>query len=236
MVARPHLLLLPGMMLDQRLYAAQRRSLARHTQVHVASIGGADSVAGIARQVLAGAPPRFALAGLSMGGIVAFELLRQAPQRITHLALLDTTPYADRPERQALRLEQIMRVERGQLREVMVDSLKPLYLAACHREEPRLRQSILAMATDQGAEVFRRQSIALRDRPDSTAMLGTIVCPTLVLCGREDALCPVAVHETMAAAIAHADLQVLSGCGHLSPMERPDAVSAALRDLLRRSA
>lgn len=165
---------------------------------------------------------------------LAPQLEGQAPQRITHLALLDTTPYTDGPERQALRLEQVAQVEQGRLREIMVGSLKPLYLAAQHRGDQRLLGPLLEMAGDLGAEVFRRQSLALRDRPDSTPILTQITCPTLVLCGREDALCPVAYHEAMASAIPNADLQVLSGCGHLSPMERPEAVTAALRELLRR--
>jgi pimeloyl-ACP methyl ester carboxylesterase len=223
------------MMLDARLYTTQLRDLASNAALQVGNITGADSVGAIARQVLADAPERFALAGLSMGGIVAFELLRQAPDRVTHLALLDTTPYADRPDRQAVRLEQVAQVAQGHLRDVVVNSLKPLYLAACNRGDARLLRPIVEMATELGPEVFRRQSLALRDRPDSTSLLSQIACPTLVLCGREDALCPVAYHELMAAAIPRADLVVLGSCGHLSPMERPDAVTTALWQLLRRS-
>jgi pimeloyl-ACP methyl ester carboxylesterase len=170
-----------------------------------------------------------------MGGIVAFEIWRRAGDRVTHLALLDTTPYTDAPERQEVRLEQIAMAEAGKLRELMVTSMKPLYLARKNRGNRRLVKRILDMALTAGPEVFRRQSLALRNRPASTATLATITCPALVLCGREDALCPVDVHATMAAAMPRADLQVLADCGHLSTMEEPAAVATALRRLLRRA-
>ncbi len=230
----PPLLLLPGMMLDRRLYTAQRAGLSDATEVLIGDITQSDTIEGIANDVLSDAPRRFALAGLSMGGIVALEIWRRTPDRITHLALLDTTPYADRPDRREMRLEQIAIVEQGNLRQVLVESMKPLYLARKHRGDARLLKRILAMALALGPEVFRRQSLALRDRSDSTATLRTIDCPALVLCGREDALCPVELHATMAEAIPRADLQVLAECGHLSAMEEPAAVTAALRCLLKR--
>ena len=178
-------------------------------------------------------PPRFALVGLSMGGIVAFEIWRQARERVTHLALLDTTFRADRPERRELRLEQMARVEMGGLREVTA-SLKPLYLSRKNRDDMQLLQAILDMGLSLGAEVFRRQSTALRDRADSLATLAGIDCPVLVLCGRDDELCPVDLHVAMAKAIPHAELVVLEDCGHLSSMEEPGAVTRALERLLQR--
>ena len=231
----PPVLLLPGMMLDQRAYAGQLASLARLTEVMIGDIGQSESIVAIAADVLRTAPPRFALVGLSMGGIVAFEIWRCARERVTHLALLDTTPYVDAPERQELRLEQIAMAETGKLRELMVNSMKPLYLARKNRANRGLVKRILDMALAAGPEVFRRQSLALRNRPASIATLATVTCPTLVLCGREDALCPVDFHATMAAAIPRADLQVLADCGHLSTMEEPAVVATALRQLLRRT-
>lgn len=231
----PPVVLLPGMMLDHRLYARQVAVLARTSVVITADITRSATIAAIADDVLKDAPPRFALVGLSMGGIVALEIWRRARERVTHLALLDTTPYADSHERRALRLEQIAAVETGQLREVLVDSLKPRYLARKNRGNRRLLRAILEMALANGPEVFRRQSLALRDRVDSVATLSTIDCPSLVLCGREDELCSVDFHATMAAAMPGADLLVLAGCGHLSAMEEPAAVTGALRRLLRRA-
>ena len=217
------------------MYARQWAALSGRNEVVVGDTTRSDTIAGIALDVLRDAPARFALVGLSMGGIVAFEIWRRARDRVTHLALLDTTPHVDRPERQQLRLEQIATVETGKLREVLVSSMKPLYLAQKNRGNQHLLKQILDMALALGPDVFKRQSLALRDRPDSNATLPTIDVPSLVLCGREDALCPVDFHATMAASMPRADFVVLAECGHLSAMEEPAAVTAALRRLLSRS-
>lgn len=231
----PALVLIPGMMCDHRVWENQIRALrARCDTITVADLSGAASIETLAERVLASAPPRFALAGLSMGGIVAFEMWRRAADRITHLALLDTNPAAETTGRQARRLTEIEAALAGNLREVMVESMKPLYLARCHRDNRGLLDVILAMALDLGPDVFRDQSLALRDRPDSSATLPTINCPTLVLCGREDSLCPVEYHSDMAEQIPDADLVVLSRCGHLSPLEQPDAVADEFTRLLAR--
>jgi pimeloyl-ACP methyl ester carboxylesterase len=225
--------MLPGMMLDARLYAHQRAKLAHSYTTVIGDLTRSSSISTLAQDVLRDAPPRFALIGLSMGGIVAFEVWRQAPERVTHIGLLDTTFYPDRQERRELRLEQIAQVEMGGLREVTA-SLKPLYLARRNRGNPRLLQAIMDMGLELGSEVFRRQSLALRDRRDSIDTLPTISCPALILCGREDQLCPVDWHVAMADAIPQADLVVLADCGHLSAMEEPEAVTASLVRLLRR--
>lgn len=232
-MSAPSILMLPGMMLDARLYAHQLVGLADSYAAVVADLTRSSSMAALAKDVLKDAPPRFALVGLSMGGIVAFEIWRQAPERVTHLGLLDTTCYSDRPERRELRLEQMAKVEMGGLREVTA-SLKPMYLSRKNRGNSQLLQAILDMGLALGSDVFCRQSIALRDRSDSIATLPTITCPALVLCGREDELCPVDVHLEMANSIPHADLVVLAECGHLSSMEEPEAVTAALEHLLQR--
>ena len=180
---------------------------------------------------LANAPDRFAIAGLSMGGILAFEIWRQAPERVTHIALLDTNPHAEMPERRALRPTEIEVALGGGLRKLAIESLKPLYLAAAHRDDEELLGTILDMALDLGPEVFRTQSLALRDREDSVATLETIVCPTVVLCGDEDSLCPVSYHELMAERIPNARLQIIANCGHLSSLEQPDTVTEELNRL-----
>lgn len=221
------------MMLDARMYAHQLEHFAARYATSVGDITRSSSISQLGADVLRDAPPRFALVGLSMGGIVAFEIWRQAPERVTHLALLDTTFRADRPERRELRLEQMARVEMGGLREVTA-SLKPLYLSRKNREDVQLLQMILDMGLSLGAEVFQRQSTALRERADSLATLASIDCPVLVLCGRDDELCPVDLHITMAKAIPHAELVVLEECGHLSTMEEPGAVTGALQRLLGR--
>jgi pimeloyl-ACP methyl ester carboxylesterase len=219
-------------MCDRRLWSQQIAALNLPTQVADTTV--ADNFRDMATAVLESAPTRFALAGLSMGGILAFEIWRQAPARVTHLALLDTNPHAESTDRQSLRLQQIDEVASGRLEEIAINSLKPLYLAECHREDRELLDIILQMAIDLGPEVFRKQSLALKDRINSVGTLPTIDCPTMVICGSEDLLCPVSYHELMADRIPGAELVVIDRCGHLSSLEQPDSVSAALSELFSR--
>ncbi len=221
------LILLPGMMCDARLFGPQIAALSALGPVSVADLGGADSIEALARGLWADAPPRVALAGLSMGGIVAMEMLRQAPDRIAGLALMDTNPLAETDEVKARRGPQIDKARAGRLAEVMRDEMKPNYLT----EGPR-RDEILAlcmeMALDLGPDVFCRQSVALRDRPDQPETLAAWRGPTLILCGRDDALCPVARHELMHALIPGSRLTIIEGAGHLPTLEQPDQTTAAL--------
>ena len=226
-----HVLLLPGMMCDSRLW--QHQVAALEQPVSHADASRTDNMRDMAAQVLSGAPDRFAIAGLSMGGILAFEIWRQAPQRVTHMALLDTNPHPEVPERKALRPQQIETALTGGLRELAIESLKPLYLAKSHRNDEKLLGVILDMAMDLGPEVFRQQSLALRDRPDSVPTLASIDCPTLVMCGDEDTLCPVGYHKLMANEIPNARLVVIENCGHLSSLEQPEIVNAELQRLFQ---
>lgn len=228
-------LLLPGMMLDARSFAHQIAEMGKSHEVHLADLTAHASVEALATSVLREAPASFALVGLSMGGIVALEIVRRSPERVTHLALLDTTPLADSPSRGALRLEHMAQVEAGELRQVIATSMQPLYLAARNRQRHALLSEILEMGLDMGPETFLRQSRALSDRRDSRDSLAEIGCPTLVLCGREDQLCPVMLHVEMATAIPRANLVVLSDAGHLSSMECPEEVTAQIEILLERT-
>lgn len=229
-----HLVLLPGMMCDERLWAAQRGGLKdRCASITVADITRADCICALAGAVLANAPARFALAGLSMGGIIALEIWRQAPERISRLALLDTTAGAETPQRRALRERMLGRVLAGELKQVLTEDLKPRYLARINRDNRGLLNEISAMALSLGDGVFARQSRALKHRPDSIATLATINVPTLILCGAEDALCPPEHHLLMARRIPNARLAVLDECGHLSAMEQPRRVTAKMRAWLR---
>ena len=223
-----NVLLLPGMMCDERLWSHQTAAMS--VPVHVADTSKADNFADMAAQVLAAAPPQFSMAGLSMGGILAFEIWRQAPKRVTHLALLDTNPHPDKPSNRPVRFEQIEAAASGKLEELAVESLKPLYLAEKNRDDEAMLKTILDMALKLGPEVFERQSLAVMNRPDSVPTLATISCPTNVICGREDTICPVRFHEFMAHEIPGADLVVIDDCGHLSSMEQPEVVT---KELLR---
>lgn len=216
-------------MCDARLFAPQVRYLRQKS--FVADLSAADNIPELSRRVLANAPPEFAIVGLSMGGILAFELWRQSPERITHMALMDTSPHADAPDRRTIRINQIARVLEGKLREVATEELKPLYLAKKHRDDSALLDTLLQMAIDLGPEVFTQQSLALKDRPDSVATLARITCPTTIICGREDSLCPVEFHELMASTIPGARLVILDDCGHMATLEQPDSVNRELQEL-----
>lgn len=222
------LVLLPGMMCDARLFAPQIGALSGRRPLHLGPIAGHDGVEALAAAVLAHAPPRFALAGLSMGGIVAMEVLRQAPARVERLALLDTNPRAETDEARALRAPQIEKALAGDLAGVMRDEMKPNYLA----DGPGRRAILdlcMAMALDLGPEVFARQSRALASRPDQRATLRGFRGPTLILMGEDDRLCPRDRHELMHALMPGSHFAVIAGAGHLPSLEQPDATTAELR-------
>lgn len=221
------LLFLPGMMCDARLFGPQVEVLSATRDILHGDITGAAEMETLAHQVLEAAPDRFALAGLSMGGIVAMEVIRQAPDRVTRLALLDTNPRAELSEVKARRAPQMEAVRAGGLERVMREELKPNYLTHGPRYEEIL-DLCMAMALDLGPEVFENQSIALRDRPDQQDTLRGATVPTLILCGREDALCPVERHELMHALIPGSELVIVDDAGHMPTLEQPDAVNRAM--------
>ena len=227
----PPLVLLPGHMCDARLFGPLLEALPGR-RYFVGDLTADDNVAAMARRVLTAAPPHFALLGLSMGGIVAFEILRQAPERVARLALLDTNPLPESEDRSTARLELMRIVAAGGLQSVVTERLKPAYLASANRDEHALLDLIVDMALELGPAVFDRQARALLHRLDSRELLHDICVPTLILCGREDVLCPVAAHEAMAGAISGATLVVVDGAGHLPTLERPGAVNAAVRSWL----
>jgi pimeloyl-ACP methyl ester carboxylesterase len=227
-----NVLLLPGMMCDARLWQAQIDCL--DIPVFVPRLDKFDNFPDMAGSVLRDAPESFAMAGLSLGGILAFEIWRQAPHRVSHLLLLDTSPFAETHKKQSLRLLQIDQVLAGGLRSIAVESLKPLYLAQASRHDEELLNTILDMALDLGPEVFRQQSLALANRVDSTVTLSGIDCPTTIICGREDSLCPVAYHEYMANRIPDSRLVVIDECGHLASMEQPTIITNELQRLFAR--
>ena len=222
------LVLLPGMMCDARLFGPQIDALTSDTAVMVAPITQADRIEDIAAHLLDQLPAKFALGGLSMGGIVAMEVLRRAPERVTRLALMDTNPLAETPQVAAAREPQIVAARAGRMLDVMREEMKPNYLAPGPRRADVL-DLVMDMARDLGPEIFVRQSRALQKRPDQQTTLRKCKVPTLVLCGIHDTLCPVRRHEFMAELIPHATLQVLDDAGHLPTLERPAAVTDALR-------
>ncbi|EKE43129.1 alpha/beta hydrolase [Oceaniovalibus guishaninsula JLT2003] len=225
------LVLLPGMMCDARLFGPQIARFSRNRAVHVAPVTGFDDMGALAADVLANAPPRFALAGLSMGGIVAMEVLRQAPDRVDRIALLDTNPKAEPPAFAEAREPQIARVQDGDLAAVMRHEMMPHYLAD-GSVEGAIPDLCLDMALALGPQVFVRQSRALQARPDQQAVLAAARLPALILCGRHDRLCPLHRHELMQSLMPHARLRVIEGAGHLPTLEAPEATGDAMQDWL----
>ncbi|MCO5978740.1 alpha/beta fold hydrolase [Ideonella oryzae] len=231
MAERTPLLLLPGLLCDAGLWAPQAEALADVAEVQVADLTQDERVEAMAARVLAQAPARFALAGLSMGGYVAFEILRQAPERVSHLALLDTTAAPDSPERALQRRRSLAILKRGRFLGV-TRQLLPTLVHPRHVHGP-VGQAVQAMAQRVGPEAYRRQQTAILHRPDSRPLLPTLTQPTLVLGGADDTLTPPAVVRALAAQIPQSQLHTLPDCGHLPTLEQPDATSALMRRWLQ---
>ncbi len=221
------LVLLPGMMCDARLYQPQITALSGSRPLLTFPLAMQDSVQAMAADILANAPPVFALAGLSMGGIVAMEVVRQAPDRVERLALLDTNPLAEKPEVKDRRGPQMAAVRDGKLRQVMRDEMKPNYLADGPNQGAIL-DLCMAMAEDLGPDVFLCQSRALMDRPDQSETLKAYTGTSLVLCGREDGLCPVERHQLMHDLLPNSRFDIIEQAGHLPTLEQPNETTAAL--------
>ena len=233
-MVRERLVLLPGMMCDARLFAPQVEALEGTHDVTVCDLTGADTIEGMARQVLDAVSGPFSLAGLSMGGIVAMAAAAMAPARVQRLALLDTNHRADTAERRGIRDRQSAKVAAGHLRDVIVEEMKPNYLAADSRRRQDLLDLLVAMALALGAEAFLSQTQALKTRADQSAALRSYDRPALVLCGAEDTLCPPERHREMAKLLRRSELMLVPGAGHISTLEAPEAVNTALREWLAR--
>jgi pimeloyl-ACP methyl ester carboxylesterase len=221
------IVLVPGLNCSPRLYAPQMPALWRFGPVTVADHTRDDSMAAIARRILDAAPPRFALAGLSMGGYIALEIVRQAAGRVAKLALLDTGSRADTPEATAKRHTNIALAQSGRFNDI-IDPQFPLYVHPDRVSDTALKADYLAMCHDVGPEAYVRQQQAIMTRVDSRPLLASIHCPTLVLVGAEDMATPPELSEEMAAGILGAKLVKVPDCGHLSTLERPEAVTKAL--------
>jgi pimeloyl-ACP methyl ester carboxylesterase len=226
------LLFLPGLLCDGRLWRDQVEALAGLRCV-VADLTHDDSLGAMAERALRALPAeaRLSVCGLSMGGYVAFEIMRRAPGRVARLALFDTSARPDTPEQTRRRRGLLSLSESGMFRGV-TPRLLPQLLAPAHVAGP-LGAEVMAMAERVGRPAFHRQQRAIMHRPDSRPDLATIAVPTLVGVGEEDALTPPHLAEEMAASIPGARLARIPGAGHLPPMETPDAVTLLLRDWLR---
>ena len=227
------LVLVPGLSCNAALYAPQWLALADGRPILVADHASHDTLSEIASRLLDAAPPRFALCGLSMGGYIAFEVLRQAPERVTRLALLDTSAKPATPETNLPREQMIALAEKGAFDNVTTLLWQRLVAPARLTDEP-LRLLVRRMADEVGADGFVRQQKAIMKRPDSRPVLAGLSIPTLVLVGEEDEITPVAEAREMAGlAGAAARLALVPGCGHLSTLEAPEIVTEELLRWLR---
>lgn len=223
------IVLVPGLGCSARLFAPQIPALWRCGPVIIARHTEADSMEGIARSILSHAPARFHLVGLSMGGYIAFEILRQAPERVARLALLDTGAATDGPERAVRREKLIVAAQENRLA-LINEVLWPLLVHRNRAKDRNLRGIADAMLEEAGAAAFIRQQRALIGRPDYRSALGGIRNPTLVIVGEGDLLTPPGMSAEIAAGIPGARLETVADCGHLSTIERPDPVTKLLSD------
>jgi pimeloyl-ACP methyl ester carboxylesterase len=226
------LILVPGLGADARMWAPQVAALGGRTAIAVTdATQRAETIAAMAAAILAAAPERFALAGASMGGYVALEVMRQAPARVARLALLNTSARADSPEQRAAREALIATAQRSGV-DAAVTARIPLTVHPSRRDDADFLALFYAMQRDAGATTYVRQMRAAMGRVDSRPLLPSIACPTLVLGGREDALLPIELSIEMAQAIPGARLVVIEDCGHCANLERPEAANAALAEWL----
>lgn len=219
---------LPGMMCDARLFAPQIDGLSHERAVMVAPVHLGERIEEIASTILDMTPHRFALCGLSLGGMVAMEIIRRAPDRVSRLCLMDTNPVSETPVRAAEREPQIIAARTGRLEEIMRGDLVPHYLAKTPFKA-HILELMVDMALSLGPEVFVRQSRALQKRRDQQSLLRNIKCSTLILCGAQDQIALPKRHEFMTKFIEPAELVVIENAGHLPTLEQPEATIAALR-------
>lgn len=223
--------MIPGMMCDDRLFAPQVAALSGNYEITIPQQRDQDTISGFADDILAKAPEMFALLGLSMGGIIAMEILRQAPKRVTKIALLDTNPLAESNAIKQKRGPQIEAVKNGQLIKVMREQMIPNYLAD-RVKHTAISDICLDMARALGPDVFIKQSKALMTRPDQTETLKNADIPALVLCGRADILCPLDRHQLMCEFLPNAKLEIIENAGHLPVLEQPDITTDKIRTWL----
>jgi pimeloyl-ACP methyl ester carboxylesterase len=228
----PHILLLPGLACDAAAWTHQSNYFAERTSVTVVDYGLSDSIQKMAQVALEGAPGRIAVAGHSMGGRVAFEIMRAAPQRVAGLALLDTAyrgfPGGEAGEREIAKRSELVNLARTKGMRAMAEFWMPSIIHPDRMSDAAITSAVLDMMSRKSPEIFGAQIKALLGRPDAASLLSAIDCPTLVLCGRKDTWSPLEGHREIAAAIPDSHLAVIEHCGHMAPMERPAEVTALL--------
>ena len=227
------LLWLPGLLCNGALFEPVNTLLPPTIKPFCATIPPETTMCELAKAVLEQASDEFILGGLSMGGILAFEVYRQAPQRVKGLILLDTNAAADRPTMTKERNRLVAMAQQGHFSSITPEHLMPLLIHPDRQNDSGLVELINRMAEDVGIDAFVAHAQALQMRSDSTGMLKDITVPTLVICGKDDQLCPVRNHTTIAEQLPQCSLQIIPHCGHLSALEAAKVVSYSIRCWLR---
>lgn len=225
-------ILVPPLLCSSRVYEPVLDAVWAHGAVTIADTLHDDTIAAMAARLLRGAPARFALLGTSMGGYVALEVVRQAPERVSGLALVSTSARADSADQLAARRRQSEMVEQGRF-DALVDAAYPAVVAERNESAPGLLGAWRAMAAAVGPEGFLRQQAATMARSDSCDLLAGITCPTVVVHGAQDRLIPVAAGEEIAAAVPGATLRLVADAGHFLLLEQPEAAEAIVDEFLR---
>ena len=223
--------MIPGMMCDERIFAHQIEELGTDTEVYIADISKYSSIQELASDVLKNSPPKFFLVGHSMGGIVAMEMCSQEPDRIEKLVIMDSNPKPELEETKLKREPQIRNVISGNLAQVMKEEMKPNYLADSYKQKDILN-TCMEMALTLGPEVFVRQSRALQSRDDQQSTLKDLDIPVLIMCGSEDKLCSIEKHELMHNIINDSKLEVVMGAGHMPTLEQPQKTTEVIKSWL----
>ena len=223
--------MIPGMMCDERIFAHQIEELGTDTEVYIADISKYSSIQELASDVLKNSPPNFFLVGHSMGGIVAMEMCSQEPDRIEKLVIMDSNPKSELEETKLKREPQIRNVISGNLAQVMKEEMKPNYLADSYKQKDILN-TCMEMALTLGPEVFVRQSRALQGRDDQQSTLEDLDIPVLIMCGSEDKLCSLEKHELMHNIINDSKLEVVMGAGHMPTLEQPQKTTEVIKSWL----
>ena len=223
--------MIPGMMCDERIFAHQIEELSTDTDIYIADISKYSSIQELASDVLENSPPKFFLVGHSMGGIVAMEMCSQEPDRIEKLVIMDSNPKPELEETKLKREPQIRNVISGNLAQVMKEEMKPNYLADSYKQKDILN-TCMEMALTLGPEVFVRQSRALQGRDDQQSTLEDLDIPVLIMCGSEDKLCSIEKHELMHNIINDSKLEVVMGAGHMPTLEQPQKTTEVIKSWL----
>lgn len=226
------LILLPGTLCDERVWSHQIEILSDIAEVKIYDVTKADSIERLAQLILEDAPDKFALAGLSLGGIISLEIMRQSPERVKKLALLDTNPNPPTSEQMTSWEKFIEMANNGQFLDITKDHLLPVLIHPDRRNDESIIGTIIDMAKKIGVDGYINQLKAVMGRSEQRPILSTITCPTLVIVGKEDVLCPVHMSEFITENIPKASLEILAHSGHLSTLEQPEKVSALLRNWL----